>query len=243
MRVGCALLWIIALSGCSKSAAPAASSMPAPAQGAHADEPVERPSRPTPAFLSRDQGRCAPAYKLIGDTCVHRYYEQNAADELEQKLAAYKRGAAPPMLGVGPARTLDSAPVRRALDPGALVRREAFDAGPGGAKERRLAELDVMLEAAREKLRERDAAGKAKHVDNAPRRQPAPEGDAATAPGMLAGATDAVGARLRELSQLATQLGSEQLRALSSELARSGIDTSALDQALGGSQAGQTPPP
>jgi hypothetical protein len=97
-----------------------------------------------------------------------------------------------------------------------------------------------MLEAAREKLRLRDDAAKAKHVDNAPRKTAPADAGSAGAP---AGTSDPTLARLNELSQLASQLGSEQMQALSKELGQSGIDTSALDQALRGGQSNQGGPP
>ena len=240
MRDRWTFVFVAALGGCSTAAPPTApDAAPARAAPAHAEEPALRPSRPTPAFRPRSQAACVADYELVGDTCVHRYYLEHARDELEQALAAYKRGAAPPMLGLSPPPAVVAAPAPRSLDPGALAKAGGSAANAESAKQRRLAELDLMLEAARAKLRERDEAAKAKHVDNAPKK--AARADAGLA-GAAGGSSDPMLARLNELSQLASQLGSEQMQALSKELGQSGIDTSALDQALRGESGQQGPP-
>lgn len=242
MRLSRTTLALLSLAACSKRAAPTPPGVPvAEATEVVEDEPVIYPTRPTPAFVPRENGACSRAYRLVEETCVHRYYEQNHAGGLSQAIAAYKRGVAPPMLGPVPvAPSVPSGPKR--LDPGSLSKARPLDGDAGSPKDRRLAELDVMLAAAREKLRLRDEASKAKKVDNAPKREaPAAANAPATGPaftqstlGGSAGAasSDPAVARLNELTQIANQLGSEQLKALTTELGRSGINTSALENLM-----------
>jgi hypothetical protein len=192
--------------------------------------------------VPRENGACSRAYRLVEETCVHRYYEQNHAGGMSQALAAYKRGVASPMLGPVPVRPSEPSGPKR-LDPGALTKRSG-DGDAGTPKDRRLADLDVMLAAAREKLRLRDEASRAKKVENTPKRgAPLTTPDPQTGPGNAFSQTAPAGsgspsssdpalARLNELTQIANQLGSEQLKALTNELSQSGINTSALESLM-----------
>lgn len=228
MRVRCAVFIVsAALSACSKAREPELAPLEAPTSAVQ-EEHVVVPKHPTPAFVPPENGMCMRAYRLVDGTCVHRFYEQTNPTGLERALAAYKRGVAPPMLGPVP---LPPALERRpstTLDPGALTKRGA-EADAGSARERRLSDLDMMLAAAREKLRQRDEASKAKHVDN--RRKEAPP-QAPDSHGTGAGGTSATETRMNELSWIASQLSGDQLRQLAAELNRTGVNTSALQPML-----------
>jgi hypothetical protein len=205
-----------------------------------AEEAIAFPTRPTPAFVPRDNGACMRAYRLVEDTCVHRYYEQNHAGDMARSLAAYRRGVAPPMLGPVPLPPGFEKKPKAPLGPGSLSK-PRLDGDAGSPRDRRLAELDVMLAAAREKLRQRDEAAKAKKVDDP---KPASGTGAPSTAGATAAnhsalttgpgssASDPTLARMNELSQIATQLSGEQLRALTAELGKTGINTSALEDIL-----------
>ena len=245
MRFSRATLALASLVACSKRDPPAPPGAPAvEAAELEVAEPVVYPTRPTPAFVPRENGACSRAYQLIEETCVHRYYEQNHAGGMSQAIAAYKRGVAPPMLGPVPVRPSEPSGPKR-LDPGALTKR-AGDGDAGTPKDRRLADLDALLAAAREKLRLRDEASSAKKVENAPKRgaplaatdtqagpsnpfaQTAPAGSGSGS----ASSSDPALARLNELTQIANQLGGEQLKALATELGRTGVNTSALENLM-----------
>jgi hypothetical protein len=177
-------------------------------------------------------------YRLVEDTCVHRYYEQNHAGGMAQALAAYKRGVASPMLGPVPLPPALKREPKPALGPGSLSKAR-LEGDAGTPRERRLAELDVMLAAAHEKLRQRDEGAKAKHIEDAPKSKRTSEGNAPLPGATLAqnapagtGSNDPTATRMSELSQIANQLSGEQLRALTAELGKSGINTSALDDIL-----------
>lgn len=223
--------------------APERKSAPEPARVA------AQPIRPTPAFAPATEGRCAEDYALVEGTCVHLAYQASGA-ELTRGLADYKRGIAPPMLGPAVPKASDSdRQPARPLDPGALSRPADADADAdaGSAKDRRLADLDAMLAVAREKLRERDESSKAKRVDG-----PA-GGDAGTSVTRVVGGTtgggafevttpqDPMAARTAELDQLTKLMSSEQLKAMSGELGRLGIDPQQLDTLLKQARGGQTP--
>jgi hypothetical protein len=242
MRLSRATLALLCLGACSKRDVPASPpGAPTIEAADEVAEPVVYPTRPTPAFVPRENGACSSAYRLVEETCVHRYYEQNHAGGMAQAIAAYKRGVAPPMLGPVPVRPNE--PIGpKPLDPGALTKRAA--AGDAGTpRDRRLADLDAMLTAAREKLRQRDEASKAKTVEGASKRgapltatdtQAVSTALAQTTPGGSGSPTsnDPAVARLNELTQIANQLGSEQLKELTTELGRSGINTSALESLM-----------
>ncbi|HEX6246031.1 MAG TPA: hypothetical protein VFZ61_34140 [Polyangiales bacterium] len=244
MRARNAVGLVVWLGGCAKAApAPPPPEAPTPvasASSAAEEEPVELPTRPTPAFMPRENGTCSRAYKLVSETCVHRYYEQSRPGGMETALAAYKRGVASPMLGPVPTRAAAPAP-KAPLDPGALTKRSEADAEK--AREKRLADLDQMLEATRAKLRERDEAGKAKSVPNAPKSREAASTDPTqAAAGRVASAAtssgDPAAARLNELNQLAAQLSGDQLRSLMTDLSKTGVNIKALDDLLRQETAG-----
>lgn len=207
------------------------------------EEAVAAPTHPTPAFVPPDNGSCLRAYRLLDGICVHRFYEQTSPTGMERALSAYKRGVAPPMLGPMPLPPTPDKHTRSPLGPGSLTKTRLDQSDAGSPRDKRLTDLDAMLAAAREKLRERDEAAKAKHVENAPKRQP-PTPASATSTGITSAGTFAQGAsaasgvdnsiqaRLNELSQIASQLSGEQLRQLATDLGKSGVNTNALDSVL-----------
>jgi hypothetical protein len=220
------------------------------------EEPVAAPTRPTPAFMPAHEGSCTGAYRLVADSCVHRGYHPGSEPALQVALEAYKRGAAPPMLGAPLlAAQPEPAPERRP-DPGSLMRRSSADAG--SAKQQRISELDAMLAAAREKLAIRDAESKAKKVENAPRATRGAQVDAgdragldrfaqglggpAAASGALPGSGDSADTRMSELSRLTGQLSGEQLQALTTELGKSGFNADALEAILSEARSGEEKP-
>jgi hypothetical protein len=228
--------------GCGKRETPP----PLPAAGAppssEVEEPVERPTRPTPAFVPAEQGRCPRAYKLTDGTCVHRLYETSDELALNHALSAYKRGAAPPMLGLSPGPAAKEPAQVSQRDPGSLMRRGRGLADAGSSKDQRLAELDAMLSLAREKLARKDEESRAKRVENAPRpKGAAAQGDAERGAldrfaqgmgGSAPSASDPTAARMSELSQIASQLSGEQLQALTAELGKTGFNAGALEAIL-----------
>lgn len=245
MRNDVAALGLLLAVGCGTREPPP--SLPqAEAQPQQTADEVPAPTKPTPAFVPADQGRCERAYRLVEGTCVHRRYE--AADEsaLLAAIAQYKQGAAPPMLAPRAlARAPEPEPERKA-DPGSLMRKKAGDAQ--SAKQRRLAELDAMLALAHEKLAKRDAEGKAKQVANAPRHgrdalskdgkdreglEQFARGVSADLGGgrggLAPGASESESARLSELSRVTSQLSSDQLKAISDELSKSGFNPGSLE--------------
>lgn len=207
---------------------------------------VLAPSEPTPAFVPVRGGQCPRAYRLVDGSCVHHAYV--AADDaaLRRALSAYQRGAVPPMLGQPKPSAAPASSARRPLDPGALSK-GARDAGVG--RERRLAELDAMIAAAKEKLRERDERSRARRVEAPPRTPAAPTAGvpATPPPPAIAGSAgavpsaDPVQARLGELSQLASQLPPDQLQAITAELGKAGMDMQQLEQLLSSARGGDAP--
>jgi hypothetical protein len=186
---------------------------------------------------------------------VHRRYEPGSEPALQVALDAYKRGAAPPMLGA-PARAAqpESLPEKRP-DPGSLMRRSSADAG--SAKDQRISELDAMLAAARDRLAKRDAESKAKKVENAPHaaRSAAPDGGdrsgldrfaqglgGPAGPVATPSSGDSPDARMSELSRIASQLSGEQLQALTTELGKSGFNASELEAILSEARSGEEKP-
>jgi hypothetical protein len=246
MRVSSIALGLVLAAACSKREAPPV--LPeAPAANADVEETVEAPTLPTPAFVPSEQGACARAYRRVDDTCVHRFYEGGSELALQAALAAYKRGAAPPMLG--PVLLPSKPELRQARkpNPGSLMRKGANLADAGSTKDQRLAELDAMLSLAREKLAKRDEESKAKKVENAPRaarptqaNTGVQQGADSFAQGMAglastsgsAGSSDPETARMGELSRLANQLSGDQLKALTSELGKTGFNAGALEAIL-----------
>jgi hypothetical protein len=227
--------------GCSSHEAAAPRPPEAPARAQSEPVKVAEPTRPTPAFAPPRAGGCAPDYALVDGTCVHRAYEPTG-EPLTRALADYKRGVAPPMLGPSVPRPRDPA-VPRPLDPGALSR--PADADAGAAKDRRLSELDAMLEVARERLRVRDENSKAKRVDG-PSASDAGTARVTTVVSGTPGGTfavtapqDPMEARQAELNQLTNMMSSEQLRAMSGELGKLGIDQKQLDALINEARSDQ----
>lgn len=215
--------------------------------------PVPAPTTPTPAFAPAQQGQCTPDFRLRDGVCVHGAYAPSSEQAFAQALSDYKRGAVPPMLGPRPPAS--SEPRAKApLGPGSLRKQSTIAASDdaGSPKERRLAELDTMIAAAREQLRERDEAGKAKRVeeptkkptagttssDGAPPTAVSALGSAGNAPSG-SGGQDPLQARLTELSQLTNGMSVEQLKALTTQLGGMGMDPAKLDSVL--KQAGAGP--
>lgn len=216
-----------------------------------AEAQITPPTQPTPAFLPAREGKCTSAYQLQEGTCVHRFYAREHAATWSAELHAYQRGAAPPMLGVARAPRVEAPVMKQGHDPGSLMKRGADGADASSPRQQRLAELDAMLAAAREKLRDRDEAARAKHVA-APDRPAASPQDAATpqppalpfagaAPAAFQGssqAADPEAKRVQELSQIAQQLSGDQLKALMNQFAGSGLGANTLEAILG-QQAGE----
>jgi hypothetical protein len=205
------------------------------------------PTEPTPAFVPARDGACPRAYRPVDGSCVHHAYVAADPVTLQQALDAYRRGAAPPMLGPPKPRQAVAPPEpRRALDPGSLARGTS-DAGAQRA--RRLAELDAMIAAAKEKLRERDENSKARRVESPrnaareplPSPAPLPAAGSATAVGSEAAADPTTQARLAELSQLTSQLPPEQLQAITAQLSQAGLDMRELEQLLSSARSGDAP--
>ncbi len=232
--------------GCGKREPPP--SLPqAESRSAQAEEEVPAPTKPTAAFVpAAEPGGCESSYRLVEGTCVHRRYE--AADEgaLSAAIAQYKQGAAPPMLTPKAVASAPEPSPEQKAGPGSLMRKKAEAEKAASAKERRLAELDAMLDLAREKLAKRDAESKAKQVADRPRTErdePSKEkkdgeGLEQFARGMNAGgggagpapaAGDSESARLSELSRVTSQLSGDQLKAISEELGKSGFNPGSLD--------------
>lgn len=219
-------------------------------------EPVVPPTRPTPAFVPAREGSCATGYRLVGDSCVHRSYDPGSDPALTEALDAYKRGAAPPMLGVAKVVSAPEPSVPKQPSPGSLMRRGASEQAAGDAKAQRLAELDAMLTAAREKLAQRDEASKAKKVANpvhAKQGAAKPEeNDRAaldhfaqglgTSSGASNGTHGSPEAQMGELSRIASQLSGDQLKALTTELGKSGFNPGALEAILSEARSGETKP-
>jgi hypothetical protein len=237
-----AALWIGA---CATQAPPAG--QPAPAQRSEVESGIVlAPSEPTPAFVPAHEGACPRDYRSVEGSCVHHAYVAPDDAALQRALAAYKRGAVPPMLGPPQPKAAATAPTGKpALDPGALAKRSG-DAGVG--RGRRLAELDAMIAVAKEKLRERDERSKARRVEGQPQpaapgavTSPAPPLVPATAAAGAAPGADPTQARLSELSQLASQLPPEQLQAITAELSKAGMDMRELEQLLSSARTGDAP--
>ena len=249
MRAAVIALGLSLAAGCGKREPPP--SLPkAEARTAKAEEEVPAPMKPTPAFVpAAAHGSCERAYRLVEGTCVHRRYEPADERALSAAIALYKQGAAPPMLA--PVVVVEPAEHGRKnkADPGSLTRKKAEgETAAQSAKERRLAELDAMLDLAREKLAKRDAESKAKQVANRPgsgrdelrkdandrerleqfaRGMNAGQGGGAASPTQVPG--DSESARLSELSRVTSQLSGDQLKAISEELGKSGFDPGSLD--------------
>lgn len=249
---------IALLSGCTpQHGAPPALPEAGVAARSEPEEPtVAPPSTRTPAFAPAKQGACTPDYRLMEGTCVHRAYVVHSDAALQQALALYRAGAVPPMLGPPPPAT-NQARVKGPLGPGSLMKASRGADGDAGvsAKDRRLAELDTMIAAAREQLRQRDEAGKAKRVDGPARSAGAPAnsqepqvtnaasfvgGTANPVQGAPPAGGDPLTTRLTELSQLTGTMSVDQLRALTTQLGGMGMDPAKLDSVL--QQAGATAP-
>lgn len=258
MRAASIAFVVLLASACGKQQ-PEPGPPPVAPQRSAEEEPVAAPTRPTPAFVPAREGSCASAYRLVGDNCVHRSYDPGSEPALAEALEAYKRGAAPPMLGVVRVVNVPEPSGPKQPSPGSLMRRGASEKEAGDAKEKRLAELDAMLTAAREKLAQRDEASKAKKVANPVHKKDGktqPEaGDRAAldrfaqgvyggsnttgAPGTQGGADP----RMGELSRIASQLSGDQLKALTNELSRSGgFNAGELEAILSEARTGETKP-
>lgn len=217
------------------------------------EAPVPAPTTPTPAFAPAKEGACTPDFRLREGICVHGAYAPASAQAFAQALSDYKRGAVPPMLGPRPNVAVEPR-VKAPLGPGSLRKQSPNATGMDGGtspKDRRLAELDTMIAAAREQLRQRDEASKAKRVEEPGKKQTvgvptgsdAPPSLAATGTAPSANAAgageDMLQARLNELSQLTNGMSAEQLKELTSQLGGMGMDPSKLDSVL--KQAGAGP--
>jgi hypothetical protein len=236
-----AALWLAA---CSTGDRPAVAPRRTPQVEVESDI-VLAPREPTPAFVPARDGACPHEYRLVDGSCVHHAYATGDDEALARALAAYKRGAVPPMLGP-PKPVAPPPPIKQPLGPGALSKRTSTDAG--AAQERRLAELDAMIAAAKEKLRERDERSRAKRVDSPRRARAAAAPELVPAPFVAAGgaaapspsaAADPTLARLSELSQLAGQLQPEQLQAITSQLTGAGMDARELQVLMNSALTGR----
>jgi hypothetical protein len=244
MRAFGGIVATLLLGACSTEAGPASPVIGSAQRVAVQSDIVLAPSEPTPAFVPTEGGACPRAYRPVDGSCVHHAYVAANDAALLQALAAYKRGAVPPMLGPPRPKAAAQPAAKLPLGPGALAR-QSGDAGVG--RERRLAELDAMIAVAKEKLRERDERSKARRVDGPARKAPPVTAGsepafaaAAGAPNLAPGA-DPTQARLSELSQLASQLPPEQLQAITAELGKAGMDMNALQQLLSSARVGETP--
>jgi hypothetical protein len=256
MRAASTAFGLLLVVGCGKREPPPS----LPQAEAHSAEPEEvaAPTKPTPAFVPSEQGSCSRGYHLVDSTCVHVHYRAGDESTLRAALGDYQRGAAPPMLGVGPAARAPEPPKANKPDPGSLMRKSA-GGDAGSAKDQRLAELDAMLAAARGLLAKRDEESKAKRVENAPR---STRGDAGTraidrdaldrfaqsagggggAGPASAGPGNSESERMNELSRVTSQLSGDQLKALTDELGKSGFNASALESILNDAKDGQPQP-
>jgi hypothetical protein len=232
------------LGACSKEAAPAGPIASSAQRVRVESDIVLAPTEPTPAFLPARDGSCPHAYRRVDESCVHHAYVPADGAALRQALDDYRRGAVPPMLG--PPKPKPAPPAAKpAHDPGSLARGTG-EAGAG--RERRLAELDAMIAVAKEKLRERDERSRARHVESprsaaraeTPSPTPAPAA-ANPAPAGSAPSADPTEARLSELSQLASQLPPEQLKAITAQLGNTGMDMKELERLLSSALTGDAP--
>lgn len=251
MRSALTALGLLFAVGCGKREPPPTQPH-AEARATQDETELAGPTGPTPAFLPAHQGSCQRAYQLVHGTCVHRHYEGGDEQQLASALEQYKRGAAPPMLAAkSPARAPEVLPAKKA-DPGALMRKKAaVEEGALSAKDRRLAELDAMLELAREKLAKREADSKARQVANAPRKargEPASDDRGGQGIDQLARSVDtggprasgdSEGARMDDLARITSQLSGDQLKALSEELGKSGYDAKSVEALLSGASQKQ----
>lgn len=138
-----------------KSDAPAAGGEPSPAKAAG-----EWPETPMAAFRPATAGACPPGFSLSQTTCVHDAYKSRVGPlELEKKLGEYRAGAAAPLVGGGPAPVAMPEPEAPAdlddpsnLPPDALTakRKNAEE-----AKQKRLAELELLIRNAKIRAGER----------------------------------------------------------------------------------------
>jgi hypothetical protein len=239
-----AALW---LSACSKDAVPSAQQS---TQRVEVESDIVfAPSEPTPAFVPPQREVCPHGYRPVEGSCVHHAYVAADDASLASALAAYRRGAVPPMLGPEKPK---APPERRPLplDPGSLSKRAALDAGV--ARERRVAELDAMIAVAKEKLRERDERSKAKKVESPKPPAVAASSNPASGSAAAQGAAGFTGqapntgdptqARLSELSQLASQLPPEQLQEITAQLSKAGIDARELEVLLQSARTAEPAP-
>jgi hypothetical protein len=242
-RTKFAVLGALTAVGCPQAAPPkptgkaeSVTASQAPAQASDDAWPAET----VPAF--KPGATCAQPYALLGDVCVHGAYRSRTPQaELEQKIALYRRGAAPPFVGGPPPPAPYPPERRRELDPSKLPPDALLGAPPraaAAAKEARLRALAEMLERveAKRAAASRPVSPSTPKPPAAPRTPGAANVVATTPPpraeprageenlGLDAQTT----AQVAELQQLIQALPEDE-RALVTQ----GLDTQALQQALG----------